>query len=132
MGFIHILRKEDLYEYFIVLDDFYKTFDIHWWKILIWNPVFIWFQSFVFESSWLSSSCYNNKKTQCANTCPWYFRQTRVVINFNQFHCPLESCHEWNLSQVKIKSYSMCMWFIYPVIDSRTRAMCIALKLELL
>ena len=75
------------------------------WKMLIWNPVFIWFQSFVFETAWLSffQVTITWKTTKCANTC-LNFRQkhdSQVVINFNQFHSPLESCQKWNLSPFK-------------------------------
>ena len=76
------------------------------WKMLIWNPVFIWFQSFVFETAWLSffQVTITWKTTKCANTC-LNFRQkhdSQVVINFNQFHSPLESCQEWNLSPFQV------------------------------
>ena len=75
-------------------------------KMLIWNPVFIWFQSFVFETAWLSffQVTITWKTTKCANTC-LNLRQkhdSQVVINFNQFHSPLESCQEWNLSPFQV------------------------------
>ena len=98
-------------------------------KLLIWIDEKYWFEiQFLSDSSHLFLRVRDwallgtiTRKTQCANTCPWYCRQKQGCDQFQSIHCPLESCHEWwNLSQVKIKSYSMyCWWFIYPVIDSR-------------
>ena len=45
-----------------------------------------------------------SKTAKCANTC-LHFRQkhdSQVVINFNQFHSPLESCQDWNLSPFQV------------------------------
>ena len=69
---------------------------------LIWNPVFIWFSHlFLRLLDWAFFHVTITWKTaKCANMCQ-RFRQkhdSQIVINFNQFHSPLESCQEWNLS----------------------------------
>ena len=82
-----------------------------WVLFIAKNPVFIWFQSFVFETSWLSSSCYNNKKNykMCEHVSMIFQTQKHirvaVVINFNQFHSPLESCHERKFVSIFVSTH---------------------------
>ena len=95
---------------------------LYWWKILIWNPVFIWCRSFVFETCWLNCSCYiETRKTENVRTrVRDISNKNRVLLCCDQFQSisfPIRKL-SWMkfvsllLARVtmckEMKSYSMC------------------------